>query len=798
MVADSPGVATEEVGVVWYRHAWQANPVHTDTTPPAPAAGADPATRGRHRPRALPLLARLGQLTARRPGWFVGFWVVVTVVSFLVSLGIVGSQGLFDRLSNGEVIAPGESSTGQDLVDSSDDGAVLMLRVDGVPDLVDPELSEAVTGLVEELVADPAIAEVTSPMTTPGWPTEPTAYALVADQDPESGSFLVVSTLEPDVSGEAEAEVAALLESAGTTALEPFAQELAVGGGPLLFEDIVSQIERDLLTGEAVAIPVSLLVMVVVFGGFVAAGMPIAGAIASIGGALGILFGFSFVLDLDATVVNIVTVMGLALCIDYGLLLVSRFREEVRLQAPGTEHRDLTGHQVESAVVAAVASAGRTVLFSALIVGISLSGLVLFDAPIMRAIGLAGVSVVLVALLVALTLVPALCALGARRLGRRRGAEVAPDDGWFSRLATMVQRRPAVTTVIAVTLLLVAATPALDMRLTNSGPELLPTGAEQRDFFETLDEDFPALAFPAITVVAQAPPEEVQVWAEEEIADLPGVELVGPPEVVGPPQPGVTDEADPSVDLVTVDVRTEGGTQDDAAREVTGTLRDLETPFPTWVTGQASGLADFTEAVRAGAPWAGLWIIGATFVLLFLLTGSVVIPVKALLLNIVSLGASLGILVWVFQQGNLESLLGFESVGAIESVIPLLVLAFGFGLSMDYEVFLLSRIIELHEQGVDDDTAVRLGLQRSGRIITSAALIMVIVFAGFAFGQMLVIKQTGFALAVAVAIDATIVRMVIVPATMTMLGRWNWWAPQWLKRVHARWGITEHAPPVLP
>ncbi|MCE0488352.1 MMPL family transporter [Ornithinimicrobium sediminis] len=764
---------------------------------PAPSDAGRHSSPGRHRPATLPLLAGLGRLTARRPWWFIVFWVVVTVVSFLVSLGLVGTQGLFDRLSNGEVIAPGESSIGRDLVTTSDDeGAVLMLRADGVEDLLDPGLTDAVTGLVEELADDPAVAEASSPMTTPGWPQEPAAYALVADQDPEAGSFVVVATLEAEATSEQETETAALLDSLGAEALAPFADALTVGGGPLLFEDIVHQIERDLITGEAVAIPISLLVMVVVFGGFVAAGMPIAGAIASIGGALAILFGFSFVIDLDATVVNIVTVMGLALCIDYGLLLVSRFREEVRLQAPDTAHRDLTDEQVEWAVVGAVASAGRTVLFSALIVGISLSGLVVFDAPIMRAIGAAGVSVVMVALLVALTLVPALCAVGARRLGKRRGAEVAPDDGWFSRLARVVQRRPAVTTAVAVTLLLGAATPALEMRLTSSGAELLPPGAEQRVFFETLDEDFPALAFPAVTVVAQAPPDEVQAWAEDEVAGLPGVELVAPPEVVGPPPPGVSDEARPGQDLVTVVVRTEGGPQDDAAREVTRILRDLQTPFPTWVTGQASGLADFTDAVRAGAPWAALWIIGATFVLLFLLTGSVVIPVKALLLNIVSLGASLGILVWVFQQGHLESLLRFESVGAIESVIPLLVLAFGFGLSMDYEVFLLSRIIELHEQGVDDDTAVRLGLQRSGRIITSAALIMVIVFAGFAAGQMLVIKQTGFALAVAVAIDATIVRMVVVPATMTMLGRWNWWAPSWLTPVHRRFGITEHAPPV--
>ena len=202
----------------------------------------------------------------------------------------------------------------------------------------------------------------------------------------------------------------------------------------------------------------------------------------------------------------------------------------------------------------------------------------------------------------------------------------------------------------------------------------------------------------------------------------------------------------------------------------------------------SSGLSD---SLRERAPYAFALVALATLVLLFLMTGSVVIPVKALLMNVVSLGASLGVVVWVFQQGHLEGVLGFDSVGAIESTIPLLVLAFGFGLSMDYEVFLLSRIVELHERGVDNDRAVIAGLQRSGRIITSAALLVVIVFSGFVAGRLLVIKETGVGLAVAVLLDATLVRMLLVPATMKLLGSWNWWAPATLRRWHARFGITE-------
>ncbi|WP_229856449.1 MMPL family transporter [Nocardioides flavus (ex Wang et al. 2016)] len=744
-----------------------------------------------------PLLFRLGRTAARHRGRFVATWLVLVVLGFATSLGLLGNQSLFDRLESGDIDAPGQAQTGRELLaETGDGGLTVMLRVDGA-DLSDPALSGTVEDVVSRVEGVDGVGRVDSPMTTAGWPRDPRSLALVADNDPASGSFVVVAETGDDPGGPVQDAVVAELEAAGEE-LAPYAEETSVGGTGLLVDDIIGQISEDLKRGEGIALPLSLLLMVVVFGGFVAAGMPILGAVAAIAGGLTILLGFSHAIDLDASVVNIVTVMGLALSIDYGLLLVSRFREELAHVAPGVVPHDLTREQVEDAVAGAVATAGRTILFSALVVGISLSGLMLFEAPIMRAIGAAGVSVVVVALVVALTLVPALCALGAKRLGRRQGAEHAPDEGVFSRLAAVGQRRPGLTTFASVAVLLFLAVPALDLRLNTSGVELLPAHAEQRVFFEALEEDFPALAAPTVTVVAQATPGEVAAWVPE-LEMIDGVTRVDPPRDLGPIPRGVeATGADPDgPGLVSVAVHTEGGAMDDAARETAATLRDAGPGFPTWTTGQAASLQDFTDAVWDGAPWAALWIGGATFVLLFLLTGSVVIPLKALVLNVVSLGASLGVTVWVFQWGNLESLLAFDSAGGIESVIPLLVLAFGFGLSMDYEIFLLARIIELHEQGHDDDTAVRLGLQRSGRIITSAALIMVIVFAGFAAGDMLVIKQTGLALAVAVALDATIVRMVIVPATMTMLGRWNWWAPGWMKRIHARWGVSEHSSPLV-
>ncbi len=760
------------------RHRAGRTPTDPDLV--APADGTTDSTTA----AGLPLLGRLGRHTARHPWRYLVTWLVVVLASFGGSLGLLGNESLFDRLVSGDIVAPGEAEEGRDLLRAaSPEGDRLTVMVGGA-DLADPAVAMAVTEVAADLQSLPGVTAVSAPMLTPGWPTDPRSLALVAGQDTASGGFLVSVVLDHEVTAPQQDAVLAALEEAADTTLAPVSQTRSVGGVPLLIEDITGQIEQDLKVGEGIALPVSLLIMVFVFGGLLAAGMPIIGAIASIAGGLASLLAFSHVLDLDASVVNIVTVMGLGLCIDYGLLLVSRFREEVALVAPGVPHRELTDEQVQAAVTGAVATAGRTILFSALIVGISLSGLVVFDAPIMRAIGAAGVSVVVVALLVALTLVPALCTIAARRLGPRRGAEVSPDDGWFSRLAAAVQRRPALAAICSVAVLLLLAAPALGLRLTSSGTELLPTDAPQRVFFTELNRDYPALSQPAVTLVADAPLAQVQQWAAMTAGTLPSVSSVDPPQQVG--------------DLVSVALRVNGPPMGDAARALVEEVKEQRPDYPTWVTGQAASLADFTSSVSERAPWAALWIGSATFVLLFLLTGSVVIPVKALVLNVISLGASLGLLVWVFQQGHLEGLLRYQSVGAIESVIPLLVLAFGFGLSMDYEVFLLSRIIDLHEQGADDDTAVRLGLQRSGRIITSAALIIVVVFAGFAVGQMLVIKETGFALATAVAIDATIVRMVVVPATMTLLGRWNWWAPTWLRGVHARWGVTEHGSPVHP
>jgi RND superfamily putative drug exporter len=731
--------------------------------------------------------------------------LVITVASFAAATGAFG-EGLFARLNSGQLTVPSESDDGLAiLTGAATSGPTLTLIVQGV-DPADPDLVEPVGRAHQDLSDIPGVASVSEPITVPGGPggsapAEP-GQAPAASSGPkvaplvaqDGNGFQVSVTLEADLPGAVEDAALDAVQSrldelgAEITALVP-GSSAQVGGGTLLITAITGQVEKDLVKGELIALPISLLVMVLVFGGFVAAGMPIMGAIASIGGALASLLAFSYFIDLDASVVNVVTVMGLGLCIDYGLLIVSRYREELRKRLEVRTTRSTRPAQTD-ALVATMGTAGRTVLFSAITVAISLSGLMLFQAEIFRAIGAAGVSVVVVALLVALTLVPALLTLaGARmlkpgvmskvpvlkRLVNKLG-DVAPEEGFFSRLARWTQRRPWLVAIGVLAVLGLLAVPALRLEMRSSGEQLLPPGSPDRVFFDTLAEQYPSFGIPSVQVVGQTEPANMTDLAQD-IAELPGVELVTPPRPVG---------ADHAVISVFMTDPDPGNPQ---ARDVVNQVRDNRPDYPIWVTGQTAHLMDFTHAIGQQAPSAIAVVIVATFVLLFLLTGSILVPIKALLINVVSLGASLGVLVLIFQDGRFESFLNFESVGGIEAIIPILVVALGFGLAMDYEMFLLSRIKEFKDKGLTNNEAVVAGLQRSGRIITSAALIVVLVFGGFALGDLLVIKETGIALAVAVAIDATLVRCLLVPATMTLLGEWNWWAPKPLRRLHNKLGL---------
>lgn len=735
------------------------------------------------------MLVSLARAISRHPVLTLLAWVVATVATLTLAVVGVGGGNLFDRTSTGVPTVVGADSTfvlDQQIVNAPTDvGPPLFIELNDV-DPAAADVGAAVARLAGTLALRDGVVSVSHPyQAVPGVPADVPAQAVLQHPLVGSDGTRVLISLEyaPFGDASAEAEHHAVAEIAEETLAE--VGQVRVYSDPLLFEDFSDQLERDLILGEAIALPVALLVMVLVFGGFLAASAPVIGAVASIAGGFAVLFGATYLLDVEQSAINVVTVLAIGLSVDYGLLVVSRYREELAgaREVPDEARR-------AEALATTLTTAGRTVMFSALTVAISVAGMVIFTAEIIRSIGVASLGAVLMALLTALTLVPATLVLYGRRLAARpalarvgalrallaRTADVSTEDGAFSRLAARVQRRPWLVLTACVVILGVLAAPITGLSVRNSNAELLPAENESRQFLAEYAEQYPAFAEPDIDVVADAEPAELQAWLSG-LDSLEGVESVVAPYPLG--------------EYAAAGIMTSYEDQGSAdATALLRELRDLDAPFDVYLGGQAAIQVDFIDSLLDGAPLAAGLVVAATFVLLFLMTGSLLVPIKTLVINSASLAATVGVVTWIFADGNLEGLLDFTSTGGIETYVLVMILAFGFGLSMDYEVFLIARIKELVDRRVPNDEAVRLGLQRSGRIITSAALIIVLVFLGFAFGQILVIKQVGIGLAFAVALDATLVRMVLVPATMTLLGDWNWWAPAPLRRLHARYSLS--------
>jgi RND superfamily putative drug exporter len=703
-------------------------------------------------------LAALGRACHRHRRWVLGFWAVILVAGVLI-----GGR-VFEGTVAGGGAGASESAKGTAVVQAADPvkGTVTAV-VDGTP-VNGPAVRSALSAAATDLARLPGVASVADPSTDGG-------SALVS----ADGRAGLVSVRMAD--GSTPAQLSAVTDR--LAGIEAPGAHVTVGGDLVLEQEVKQQTEKDTRFGEIVTLPLTLVVMVLVFGGLAAAGLPGIGAIASVGGALLAMFGFSRIMDIDTSVLPIATVLGLGLSIDYALLMVNRFREE-------------RGHgaTIAQAVERTAATAGRTVAFSGLTVAVALSGLFVFTSPVFRAVGVAGVSVVVIAVAAALTLVPALLGFVGHRIKAPTGP--VPDEGFFSRTVRRVQKRAVPVVLVCVALLTAAGAPFLGAHPRTSGADALPTSFAARQVAETVQQRFPEQAQAPVTVVVAGNQRAAQAYADEVITKLPGVS-------------GVRSVTSVGADLSTVDVLVHGDPQGSGVRQVVGELRDHRGGLTTYVTGDAASVVDFKHEIATRGPWALGLVAFGTLLLLFLMTGSVVMPVKALLMNVLSLGASLGALTLVFQHGYFSGLLGFTPSGGLETFVPVLVFAFAFGLSMDYEVFLLSRIKELYDQGHGCTRSVQLGLQRSGRIITSAALLMVIVFAGFAAGQMLMVKEMGIALAVAVAVDATLVRCLLVPAAMSLFGEFNWWAPAPLRRLHRRIGLSEHVAlpplgvqPVLP
>ncbi|GAA4844451.1 MMPL family transporter [Kitasatospora terrestris] len=699
-------------------------------------------------------LAALGRACFRHRRWVLAFWALVLAAGVLIG----------GRVFEGSVAATGsggsESARGTSVVETADPAlGSLTAVVDGAP-ASDPAVQRAVQAATADIAALPGVSSVVD------------TYSAGGQLTAGDGNASLVSVKMADASTTAQlAAVTDRLEH-----IDAGGAHVTVGGDLVLQDEVKKQTEADTRFGEIVTLPLTLIVMVLVFGGLAAAGLPGIGAIASVGGALLAMFGFSRIMDMDTSVLPIATVLGLGLSIDYALLIVNRFREE-------------RGHgaTIAQAVERTAATAGRTVAFSGLTVAVALSGLFVFTSPVFRAVAAAGVSVVVIAVAAALTLVPALLGFVGKRI--KAPTSPVPDEGFFSRTVRRVQKRAVPVMLACIALLLAAGAPFLGSNFKNSGADVLPKSFSSRQVAETVEQRFPGQVPAPVTVVVEGDAAAAQNYADTVVSKLPGVSGVRAVTPVG---------ADTGVS--TVEVLVQGDPQGDQAKTVVKELRADRGGLKTYVTGDAASLVDFQHEITTRGPWALGLVAAGTLVLLFMMTGSVVMPIKALLMNVLSLGASLGALTLVFQHGYFSGLLGFTPTGGLETYIPVLVFAFAFGLSMDYEVFLLSRIKELHDQGYDCHRAVQLGLQRSGRIITSAGLLMVIVFAGFAAGQMLMVKQMGIALAVAVAVDATLVRCLLVPATMSLFGKLNWWAPAPLRRLHRIIGLSEHVtlPPLTP
>lgn len=748
----------------------------------------------------------LGKAIVHRPWVWVATWLILVTIGLSAVFAGFGYGGLFERMATAQPATPNtESQRVHDILSDQDAGEAVTLVVSGV------EVSEKVPELMEFMAdhradftdvdgvkseADPFI--IYDPrMPIPDF-ANPRVQAMLSS---EGNGFVVALVIDPDLSeDEVEAthdQVVEVAEEFRSDFTDDFPDaKVHLLSTKIIGDDITALVQQDLVRGEAISMPVALILLIIVFGGLLAAGLPLVGSIVAIVMGMAGMWVATFTMDINNFILNVISIIGLALSIDYGLLVVSRYREEMAQELidagyPGDgstlPDRAQFAEILASAVVSTVTTAGRTVVFSAMTIACSIMGLLVFVSPILRSIALGGMIVTLLAVATAVTLVPSFFVILGRHLVRpsliskipglkqliRSVGDTSSDRGMFSYLAHFVHRIPVLIIIVIVAVMALTAWPISTISMRTNFIEYLPEGADSKTAYALLQDEYPALASPEIIIVAEKPIVEVQE-AIKHINDLDDVDLVLA-------TPLANDDG-----LTRIDVHMDTPDRvDTGVVDTVLSLRDYDPGYGFYVGGDAAMQHDFTESLIDRAPWAMCIVAAAVIVLLFLMTGSLIVPLKALVLNLFSLTASLGATVWIFQGGHL----GMPHVLGLETFIVACMVAFGFGLSMDYEVFLVARIKEYWDAGMDNDHAVERGLQRSGRIITSAAAIIIAVFVGFVSGEMLAIKEIGVALAIMVAVDATLVRMLLVPATMTILGRWNWWAPKPLARIYQKYHL---------
>ncbi|GAA0595634.1 MMPL family transporter [Streptomyces crystallinus] len=711
--------------------------------------------------------------------------VLLVSVLFCVVAGGLGAS-VATKLSAGGFDVPGaESTRAAATLDrrfgSGEPDLVLLVTAPGGVDR--PDTVRKGEELTARLAAEPGVQEAVSYWTLGKAPSL---------RGEGAASALVLAHLKGD-----EDQVGRYLDQLRPRYEDGY-QGLTVefGGRAEVARELNEQIQKDLMLAEALVLPLTLLLLVFVFRGVIAALLPLALGVVAIIGALAVLRLLTQFTDVSVFAMNLTTGLGLGLGIDYSLFVVSRYREELA-----------TGATVSEAIATSVRTAGRTVLYSAVTVALSLSALLLFPMYFLRSFAYAGIAVVAFAALSALVLLPALLAVLGTRVDKwswNKPRKAPGGQNLWSRLAAFVVRRPVPMATGAIAVLLLLGAPFLGVKLNLADERALPADAEAHRVNAALLRDYPARETDPLLVVAEnsgAPrsrADDIDAYARR-LSALGHVSRVdgwtgsyADGHRIAPPtasrQRYAAKEGTWLSVVSSVDPYSEEG------QALVHDVRTAEAPFDVTTAGTASAFRDTMDALTGRMPYCLLLIAVTTFVLLFLLTGSVVMPVKAIVLNLLSLTATFGALVWVFQDGHLRWLIGdFTLTGGVVATTPIMVFCLAFGLSMDYEVFLLSRIKEEYDATGDTVGSVVRGLGRTGGIVTAAAALVALVFLSFLTSGITYMKMLGLGLALAVVVDATLVRGVLLPAFMRLAGRFNWWAPAALVRVHRRIGLHEGA-----
>jgi uncharacterized membrane protein YdfJ with MMPL/SSD domain len=693
-------------------------------------------------------------------------WSVLAAALALVVVGVSWGAGVFGALTGGgyaDENSEANRAAGRISAElGRQDPDVIALWSSDAATVDDPAFRSAVTAAVAALRQRPEVANVTASTDTP-------IPELVSVD--RHATYAAVKLKAADEDG----------KTAAFHAIEPALRATGLRtdiGGLVAFQDAAnSQTKADIQRAEIFSLPLLFVLLVLIFRGLVAAITPlVVGGLAILGAFVAVRL-LTYVTDISVFAINVITLLGLGMAVDYALFIVSRFREELA-----------AGRDVPTAVRLTVATAGRTVLVSGLTIVLALSSLLIFPQPFLGGMAIGGMAAVLIAMLAALTVLPAALALLGPRidalrvpLPRLRRTPGVPGATW-ARLAHSVMRRPVLYAVGVIAVLTVFAVPFTQARFGGFDEQVMPADTGARVVAQTIRDDFRGGPVNPINVLVSGTSQAQAQGFAAQIAALPGVDGA---QIAG--SRGTS---------TLIAVAYPGKATDASARDVVAAVRDLPAPggAQVLVGGRPAVDLDLLGSLADKMPWMALIMAAATFVLLFLAFGSVILPIKAIAMNFVSIGASFGVIVWIFQEGHLEGLLHFESTGFIEPSNMILVLAVLFGLATDYEVFLLSRVREEWDRTGDNTTAVAAGLQHTGRIITAAALLLIVVVGGFATGGVTVIKLIGVGMIVAIVVDATLVRALLVPATMRLLGRWNWWAPKPLAKLYRRYGIHEPEP----